>query len=296
MQPFVRIKKFKILFFFFVCLIINGQTQSNNIFSIENRLKFANYLFSEEDYLRAKEEYKEILKVINNDTVRFKFGECFLRIKRYEEAAENFKSLFFNSSLQEEAKLYFYKANFLSSLSVNDFANFRKLINDEIYQSEKYFKQIKRLEYISYFFDHSEFPDSTEFFTSFDDSNLVSIRNFYLFKKNMPYKDQTLAGILSSILPGAGKIYVGEISDGVTAFIVTGLLTALSINNFEHSHKFRGFLFAGLSLLTYAGNIYGSIASAQIYNAKLKSNYITEINNFFKQRNYLLPRLNFMGK
>lgn len=286
-----------IIFFFLICFDINNGQRLNDFFnSPENRLKFANQLFIEKDYLRALEEYKEYLKVYDNDTVRFKYAECLLRIERFEESGENFKSLFFNSTLEEEAKLNFYRANFLLNLSNNNLTHFREIAEKEIYQSEKFSKYINRLKFISYLFDKSPLPDSSMFFSAFDDSNYTFIKKFYLLKKYPPYKSKTTAGILSAFLPGLGKIYLGETGDGVTAFIATGLLTILSVNNFNNDHQFRGWLFAGLSALTYAGNIYGSVAAAKVYNAKVKSSFINEMNNYFKQRNYFLPHFDFIER
>lgn len=269
----------------------------NNLFSSANRLKFGNYLFSEKDYLRALNEFREYLKTESNDTIRFKFAYCFLSIGRYEEAAENFKGLFFNSTLEEEAKLQFFRANFLLSLyNSSDFFSFRDLTEKQIYASEKYALHLKRLKFISHFFDYSLLPDTNEFFSAFDDSNYTSIKKFYLMKKYPGYKSQTTAGLLSAIVPGLGKIYTGEITDGITAFAATGLLVFLAVNNFNHHHEFRGWLFTGLSVLTYAGNIYGSVASAQIYNARVRFNFKNEVKLYFEQRDFLLPKIDFLER
>lgn len=287
---------FLIVIAFYFLLNSNNYSQSTqipeDIFSPQNRLNFGKYLYSEKDYLRAINEYREYLKSENNDTVQLKFAECFLRIGRYDEAAENFKALFFNSDFEDEAKLSFFKSHFLSK----NFSLFRDLTEKEIYYSEKYSRYINRLRFITYFFDNSALPDTNQFFSAFDDSNYTYIKKFYLMKKFPQYKNQNKAAILSAIIPGLGKIYVGEISDGLTAFIATGLLAFLSANNFKNDHNFRGWLFGGLSILSYAGNIYGSIAAAQIYNAKVKFNFDNEVKNYFEQRNYLLPKIEILEK
>ena len=94
-----------------------------DLFSLQNRLKFGNYLFSENDYLRAAVEYKEYLKNFDNDTIKMKFALCFFRIGRYTEAADNFKSQFFGSTLSEEARLLFYESHFFN----DDYRSFRDL-------------------------------------------------------------------------------------------------------------------------------------------------------------------------
>jgi len=260
-------------------------TDDENLSSPHNRLRFGNYLFSEKDYLRALNEFREYLKTEDNDTVRFKFAECFYRINRFDEASGNFKSLFHHSPLSDEARLSFYKSEFFK----NDFAGFRDYVEQENYLPSKYEKDVMRLKLISHFFDNSVLPDTNRFFPAFADSNKAEIRKFYFMKKHPLRKNPTTAALLSAVLPGLGKIYTGEIADGITAFVATGLLTFLSINNFDNDHQFRGWLFAGLASLSYAGNIYGSAASAQIYNAGIKFNFNKEVKLYFEKRNYLLP-------
>jgi TM2 domain-containing membrane protein YozV len=41
--------------------------------------------------------------------------------------------------------------------------------------------------------------------------------------RDLPRRSKVVAGIISSLLPGSGQLYGGEIEDGVTAMIVTGL-------------------------------------------------------------------------
>jgi TM2 domain-containing membrane protein YozV len=260
-----------------------------NLFSYENRLKFGNHLYFEKDYLRAAQEYKEYLKFIDNDTVRFRFANCFFMIGRYKEAADNFKSIFYNSSLQDESRLAFYKSLFFCS----DYITFRHLTLNVNYMPGKFLTEIKRLYYISYLMDNSVLPDSGGFYSSFPDSSKNEIRNFYNRKKFPEYKNPTTAALLSTLLPGLGKIYTGKTTDGITSFLVAGILTYLAIDNFRHKHNFRGWLFTGLCAFSYAGNIYGSAASAHIYNAGVKFNFDNDVKVYFKKRNYFLPENKF---
>ncbi len=280
-----------------LCIVLNfdfsfAQMSVNNanLTSPVNRLKFGNYLFEGKDYLRALDEFKAYLKTEDNDTARYKFSECFFRIGRYNEAAENYKSLFFHSPLSDAARLGFYKSVFFQ----NDFKTFRDEVINGFYLPEKYQKEVIRLQLISHFFDNSIMPDTNKFFTHFEDSTKTEIRRFYFMKKYPKKKNPMTAALLSTAIPGLGKIYTEEIGDGITAFVATGLLTYLSINNFNHDHKFRGWLFAGMAALSYAGSIYGSAASAQIYNAGVKFNFDKDVKFYFEQRNYLLPNENWL--
>ena len=284
----------RIRIFFSLLIIIPAaiiaQQNSGDIFSTQNRLKFGNQLYKDKDYLRAIDEYKVVLKLSDNDTIRFRFANSFFKVGRFEEAAENFKSLFAGSNISEEAKYLFYQSNFFT----NNFTGFRSLYESRIYFPEKYSKNIDQLNSASYFFDKpSLLPNENVLLKPFDDSLQSTLARFYWLKKNPPLKNPTTAALLSALIPGAGKVYTEELPDGLIAFGATVLSGFLAINNFQNDHQFRGWLFTGLTAFFYGGSIYGSAASAQIYNARFQMNLDSDIKLFFEQRNYFQPQIDF---
>ncbi|MBI5729583.1 MAG: hypothetical protein HY963_00445 [Ignavibacteriales bacterium] len=285
-------KRFIVAFFFLIVLLNTANCQlptDGNIFSPQNRLQFGNFLYKDRDYLRAAEEFKEYLKNESNDTIVFRLANSYFKIGRFAEAADNFKGLFFGSQFSEETRLLFYESIFFQ----NDYKSLRKLAEGKIYSSSKYANEIERLKYTSYFLDNSVLPDENIVLKYFPDSVQSQMINFYQQKKIPQHKSLTTAAILSTLMPGAGKIYTGEIGDGITSFIATALTTYLAITNFNADHQFRGWLFSGLAAFFYAGNIYGSASSAQIYNAKIQFNFDKEVKLFFEQRNYFLPKIDY---
>ncbi|NJD21210.1 MAG: hypothetical protein FIA82_00860 [Melioribacter sp.] len=269
---------------------INCQLATDgNILSFQNRLRFGNYLYYEKDYLRAADEFKEYLRSESNDTIVFRLANSYFQIGRYTEAANNFKGLFFGSQLSEEARLMFYESVFFQ----NDYKLFRVLAEEQNFGSSIYSKDIERLKYISYFLDNSRLPEENLVLKSFPDSVQSRLLNFYQQKKFPKYKSITTSVILSTLIPGAGKIYTGEVGDGITSLIATALTTYLAITNFKADHQFRGWMFSGLAAFFYAGNIYGSAASAQIYNARIQFNFDNEVRLFFEHRNYFLPKIDY---
>ncbi|RJQ60164.1 MAG: hypothetical protein C4517_11120 [Stygiobacter sp.] len=257
------------------------------IFSPNNRLKFANHLYSEKDYLRAIGEYKEFLKSTDNDTARFRFANSFLKIGRYDEAAQNFKILFVGSKLEEEAKLFYYQSLFFSK----DFNAFQSNYDSRLNFPQKYSLTLDRLNSATYFLSKTNLPNETVLIKPFEDSLQTKLISYYQMMKNPPKKNPVTAALLSAAIPGAGKVYTGELTDGLIAFGATLLSGFLAVNNFQHDHNFRGWLFTGLTAFFYGGSIYGSAASAQIYNARLRFNLDSEIKIFFEERNYFLPKI-----
>lgn len=283
---------FLLILFFLYAFDLFGQTKNNSVeelFSPQTVKSFGDHLFCEEDYLRAISEYREYLKHVNDDSTRFKIGLALSRMGRYNEASDNFKGLFFGTSLGHEARLENYKSLFLSE----NYDRFRSSVNIESYYSSKYSNEIEKLFQTYLLINQFNQIDSLDFINSFQDGEKEKMLEFYIRKKAPPYKSETTAGLLSALIPGLGKIYADEVGDGIASFLFTGVLTFLAINNFNNDHQFRGWLFTGLAAYFYAGNIYGSMAAVQNYNAGVQFRFDSDLNLYLNQKNYFCPSYNF---
>ena len=257
--------------------------QSLNINSPKNFKLFADHLFCEKDYLRAADEYERYLTTNSDDTVKFKIALAYQGMDKLI-IAENKLADLFHSSLSDAAHLEFYKTLFLEG----KYDELQKKYSEEIKLDG-----IEKLYLLSYFFSDRNLPDRNTFIFKFHSNE---VENFYDRKIDPPFKSSVTAGILSALIPGLGKVYTGEIGDGITAFLATGILSYLSYTNFNHHHDFRGWLFGGLGALFYAGNIYGSAASAKVYNAKLSFDFESDVKIFLEKNNYYTPDYNFCGE
>jgi TM2 domain-containing membrane protein YozV len=143
---------------------------------------------------------------------------------------------------------------------------------------------------ISYLYSSVENIAKETFQNPFEGNQQDVISTFYDLKKDPPYKSTFIAGILSAIIPGSGKMYVGEWGDGITAFLITGLFAFLAYDNFKAHHNTRAWIFTGLGGFFYGGNIYGSVAAAQIFNAKVDFEFNDGLKLFLERENYFLPK------
>lgn len=91
--------------------------------------------------------------------------------------------------------------------------------------------------------------------------------------QNHRVKSPVLAGIMSGIIPGSGKIYAGKTGAGIASMLGTvgfGLMT------WENYHK-RGIanaktiIFGGLFAANYVSNIYGSVISVKVIESEYKN-------------------------
>ncbi len=283
----------------FLSSLVFSQTvndDTNNIKSPSNILRFADYLFCEKDYLRAIDEYKSYLSKIDNDTVKFKIGLAYSGMADYRKSNEIYFDTKWGNKLAQPAKDETYKNYFLEKKfkeldSVKNSCDLG-VDNDPVtascrlyYFSKLYGNELENNEWLL---------DKEKYLSVFSGEAKEIINQFYYEGTSLPYRSPTFAAVLSAIIPGAGKIYSSQYTDGFTSLLVTGLLSFLSYDNFRANHNFRGWLFGGLAAYFYAGNIYGSAAAAQIYNAGVSFGFHLKLDSFIKKQNYFIPKYDFL--
>ena len=273
------------IIFLFILFSFTIKPQTSNLLNAPvNTRKFADHLFSGKDYLRSVFEYEKLPEYEKNDTIEFKIPLAYQLMGKYDLALEKFLSVNKESVYYDQSVKEYYKT-LLQAGRYNELQS--KLANNDV-------KDFQRLLYLSYLFTSNELPTEQNFLEAFPLSGKESLLSFFSEKKNPPYKSSLLSGLFSAIIPGSGKIYLGEIGDGITAFIATSLFAFLSYDNFRANHDFRGWLFSGLGFFFYTGNIYGSVAAAQIYNAKVDYEYKEKLNEYLQNKNYFVPGNDFV--
>lgn len=84
-------------------------------------------------------------------------------------------------------------------------------------------------------------------------------------------KSPFLAAAASAVVPGLGKIYAGQLGEGVSSFLVCGSLAALTADSWNKKGlaNWKTILFGSLGAAFYIGNIYGSYISVGLYNESI---------------------------
>jgi len=211
-------------------------------------------------------------------------------MKDYYTAIQKFSGIIKSSVYFNEAKFEGMKVNFL----INDFTELRSYYkNSFITEVDKYQTEGKKLFNFSYLFTDDELPSKDEFLLPFVVNEKENISSFYNWKIEPPYKDGTLAGIMSAVIPGSGKIYIGETGDGIVAFLTTTVFAFIAYDNFKAGHKTRAWIWTGVAAFFYAGNVYGSVAAAQVHNAKITFEFNEELKVYLNKKNYYNKKYEF---
>lgn len=263
--------------------IVKAQTEIIDYHSPQNIKKFADHLYCRGDYLRAVEEYESLPSLLKNDTINFKIMLSYSELGLYQSSSDILGNIPYNSSLIWPAH-HLYLVNKLHKTPKG-----LRVFHDMPFPPEVQERR-QKLIIMSYFYDDKFKFDKNFILSPFkDEEEIETVSMLYDLKINPPYKSPAIAGIFAAIIPGSGKMYVGEWGDGITALLATGLLSFLAYDNFEADHDTRAWIFTGLGAFFYAGNIYGSIAAAQIFNARINFEFREGLNFFLEENNYFMP-------
>ena len=78
-------------------------------------------------------------------------------------------------------------------------------------------------------------------------------------------KSPLLAGLMSAIVPGSGRIYAGRVLDGIMGMWMMYLVGNSAYNSIENERPIAGPLFGIAAVFVYLGEIYGGWRAAKIY-------------------------------
>ena len=267
----------------FPVLIAIADSPPIDYYQPTNILKFADYLFAQGDYLRAAGEYQRYLfsqptvldddilrriaesyrlggqpdravqflqKQSDSNAVRYELGATYFLMERYDESVR---------FLQESQNLfqggeYRWKSQILIGMNT--------LMQKRWERAVRHFDQ----------FDLSGVPTAA--------GHRVSMYKGYAEEgKALPYKNRLLAGFLSTVLPGSGRIYVGRLNDALLTVFFLGVLGWGTYDGFSEDgvSSRKGWTLGTLGGIFYLGNIYGSVVAAQTHNRRTEATFLATI-------------------
>ena len=271
-----------------VQLCVVSAEERSDYYSPENVSKFADFLYEQGDYLRAASEYQRYLffQPRESHRIHHKIGLCYRLGGKPELAIRTFQTFihtFPDSQLTNSAHYhigvsYFLMEQFRQSVNYLDaalphIADLRlRAVSQELI-GLSYLMQKRWLE-AGNIFDGLKESDAAEV-----RENAIQYHNYALHGTQLPSRSPFLAGILSTIVPGAGRLYTGRIGDALTSLLTVGLTGWQAYDGFRR-HGFssaKGWTFGALSGIFYAGNVYGSVISARVYNRHAADEFLATL-------------------
>jgi TM2 domain-containing membrane protein YozV len=283
--PNIKVKFYLAIVLSVIVANILFAQKTNELFTLNNRIVFGNYLFCEKDYLRAIDEFNFVLKKRWDNMLQFKIGIAYYEMGRYSMAITEFQKV-------KSDTLFKKNADYEKFRSYYQLGNYDLLRNKIKKYSDKngVEKNLNKLSLYTMLMDNSKLPAKSNYLSNFEVEEKYKIEQFYNWKSEPPYKSPTKGALMSAVIPGLGKIYANEIGDGITAFLLTGLFTYLAVDKFQNNHTASGWLYTSMAAFFYAGNIYGSATAVQNYNAGIKFDFESEVKFYLNEKNEYLPK------
>ncbi len=238
--------------------------KSQDLFSYDNSVKYANFLMKTRQYNFAIFELHRLdFFKPGNDTIAYNL------LKSYRLANQQEKGIKWLENKYQQVQ-------YIPELCVTEYF---RLLN-----ANKDFNKIDRLitkgllsqeQTVFYSVSNSIHRRNYKKAKNLYNDNAIDYRhpvldNVFFTIENTKFKQPALAGIMSTIVPGTGKIYTGFWKDGLFALTSVGLSAYQSYSGFKKkgAESFYGWFFLSTGFILYLANIYGSIKSAKFINTK----------------------------
>lgn len=254
-------------------VLIQFSCDAQGLFSYENSLRFADYLFESGQYGLASEEYERVVFLNPEDSTSIgRLLASYRLVKKPDlglsralhliENRSNLPSAIFSQLylLELENKRY-DDAKKLISLQSNLDRDVESLADIGVLISQNSWKEAgQRYAIKSYPEESPEYANMGNVITEYLNS-----------RKKIPF----LAATMSAIIPGSGKAYSGKWADGAIALVFIGSNVWQSYRGFEKDgiKSVRGWVFGAIGFGFWVGNIYGSYKSARQYNQNVMQQY-----------------------
>ena len=281
----IKIKEYKIFIFIIIGISFSIENEIE-YFSKEKIVEYADHLLDNDKYKMAISEYQRAYYISDNSdeklTLKIKIAKCYNYLKRYDSSIEVYKSIINESSdivLSSELRyqiglIYFEKQNYLLSEkylieNTSQIQETDLLEKNQLLISAIYILQNKSEEALSLL-------NNTPLVNS---NKLLQLNKIINELDSNKKKNPHLAGTLSALIPGTGKIYSNNIGDGVYSFlsiIGTGYIAYSEIQN-RTTDSVKFLAFGILSGTFYLGNIYGSYLASHLYNEKMQDELLIKI-------------------
>ena len=264
-----------------------------DIFEAQQLLAFADSLFSEEDYQNAIHEYKRFLFLYPDspltDEVQFRIANCYRNAGDLNAAISAYQSIKDYQSIPKVqlkiAECYLFQEEYPKAVEllkqfVNEHPDLTLAPRAEFLIGASYM-ELKNWKLSAQAFRHvsDSYPQST--FATVSGNLARSIMRV----DDLPHRSPLLSGLMSTVVPGSGQTYSGRFSDGLYALTVIATTVAGTIY-YTSQERYKIAIPLGIvSVIFHAGNIYGGVQAAKIFNNQQETQFLNELQLQIKQAN-----------
>jgi hypothetical protein len=248
--------------------ILFQDLDAQHFMNYDNTVKYAEHLYKNRNYKQAALEFERVLVIEPRDTSSIlKMAACYRLSHDYQTAKSRINAAF--PGLVAEYPEKFAREYFKILFEDQEYRSACAFLheNKNLGAQDRCIYELGSLIMLTDWETARHFA-STNFASNTASASFILLNEAVLHGEKLRYKKPAIAAVLSSVLPGSGKIYTGYYKDAVFSFLfisTSALLTwrAFQNNGFDVKSGFYGLLTCSF----YLANIYGSSLSANKYNS-----------------------------
>lgn len=235
-------------------------------------IKFAQYLIDNNQYKEAEFVIDQHLFSLKgsafSDTASYLKGMIYYRQMKLLESATNFTKI-------QPSSGYYELSHFLAGYEFAHLKNYEqsKILFESISSTDSLLIELKNFQLASLCLLDNKIESYRNYSNSLT-KNYFQIKNeenevesIFHKTENFKVKSPWLAGSMSAIIPGSGKIYAGKLGEGVTTLLGMTVLGLITYENYTKAGptNYKTLVFGSLFTVFYFSNIYGSVYSVKVY-------------------------------
>jgi len=248
----------------FLLVVGLSQSHAQDIYTFNKSKEFASYLFMSGQYELSAVEYERLLFVDkNNDSLKLALVNSYFKNDELAKAIKRTESLYSSIPDFSEPMSELYLQMLILGKYFDKFDQ-----NSEKIPLNKEKRSIYQLHREVMAGNWENVSTKIPQVSITDHPSIAGLKNLSIQAKAFKPKKPWLAVMMSAIVPGSGKFYTGNYKDGIFSLLVVGGSAFQAYRGFNKDgvSSTSGWIFAGLTAGFYAGNVYGSAKSAQVYN------------------------------
>jgi tetratricopeptide (TPR) repeat protein len=267
-------------------LLIPAICRSQNLYDLDHSRRYAEFLLSSKQHTLASEEYERLV-FMDESNEGFKYN----LIKSYRLLGDYTKGI---------DRIYSFYTGSVITIPQNIATEFIKLelLTDSLSVVNKFLSQYPSLTtdtkviFISYTHllngDYREADLLLQNAIQNNQSIPTSLKTLSEQAINTKFKSPFVAAGFSAIIPGSGKFYTKNWSDGVMSLLFVAGNAWQAHRGFKEDgvKSVYGWVFASVSTSFYIGNIFGSAKSAKLYNSNKRNEIRNQIYEVLRSDNF----------
>lgn len=273
---------------FMLILPFAAAEESIEYYTPENVRKFADFLYEQGDYLRAVGEYQRYLfyRPQESEAINYRIAVCYRFGGKSAQAIQSFETLLRTYPESQYTSQIYYQIGATYFL-MDRFDRSAQFLSDTLPRitDRQQHAEAEQLIGLSYLMQ-KRWSEAGEVFRGLQGSDIIRIREravmYHIYTENgekLPTRSPFLAGVLSTIVPGAGRLYTGRLADALNTLFTVGFTGWQAYDGFRRDglSSAKGWTLGTLCGVFYVGNIYGSVISARVYNRHVTDEFLATL-------------------